>query len=316
MKIVFVYVLMFAFIFIGCSDPNLDDPKVREKFLAEAVDEDDLQTRKTPSGEDLRFAPNQEMPYSGWGKEDRNLQQYKNGKPNGVYISWFKNGQNSEKGTYRNGKRNGVWTKWYENGQRDSEGTYKNNVKNGMWSYWNEKGQNFLEIDYSNIDSMVIRLNDSTVREKLLAEAININFLEQHKTPSGDFLVYAPNQEIPYSGWISFSQSACAWYQNGKQNGLFVTWHRRENPQLGTLAFYQDGEREGFYIEWHPNGQKKSELTYKDGYIDGLVIEWHYDGEKRSEGTWKNGIRDGLHTEWNESGQVIQSENYKDGEAQ
>ena len=48
--------------------PNLDDPRAREQILAEALDEDNLQTRNSPSGEELFFAPNQEVPYTGWVK--------------------------------------------------------------------------------------------------------------------------------------------------------------------------------------------------------------------------------------------------------
>ena len=110
---------------IGCGEPNLDDPKVREEVIAKAIDQDSLQTRRAPSGEELYYAPNQERPYAGWVKIRNALYEFQNGKPNGIYISWYSNGQNRKKGTFRNGEEDSLWTQWYENGQKMSEGTYK-----------------------------------------------------------------------------------------------------------------------------------------------------------------------------------------------
>ena len=76
--------------------PNLDDPKMREQILMEAIDEDNLQTRQSSSGEELFYAPNQEEPYTGWVKsqqeEDDNLLWYnelwqvQDGKKHGIYL--------------------------------------------------------------------------------------------------------------------------------------------------------------------------------------------------------------------------------------
>ena len=55
-------------------------PKVREKILAEAIDEDNLQARQTSSGEELHYAPNQEQPYTGWIKRNHSLQQFRRGR--------------------------------------------------------------------------------------------------------------------------------------------------------------------------------------------------------------------------------------------
>ena len=49
MKFIPVLCMCLALL-IGCGEPNLDDPKVREKILAKAIDDSDLQTRWTPSG--------------------------------------------------------------------------------------------------------------------------------------------------------------------------------------------------------------------------------------------------------------------------
>ena len=171
----------------GCGEPNLDDPKVREQVLAEAIDEDSLQTRRAPSGEELRYAPNQERPYAGWVKDGRELYQFQNGKRNGLYINWYSNNQNYQKGIFRDGKEDGLWTTWYENGQKGvevtykdgnidglvtqwhengqkgEEGTYKDGLRNGLWTTWYENGQKGAEGTYKdgNIDGLVTQWHEN-----------------------------------------------------------------------------------------------------------------------------------------------------------
>ena len=52
-------------------------------------------------------------------------QSYKGGKLEGVYKSWFENGQLKQDHIYKDGKLEGVAKWWFENGQLNSEGNYK-----------------------------------------------------------------------------------------------------------------------------------------------------------------------------------------------
>lgn len=97
-------------LFIGCGEPNLDDPKGREKILAKAINESDLQIRWTPSGEEVRYTPNQEVGYTGWVKSTWELWRLKHGKKHDLYIRWYSNQQNAEKGRYKDGTKDGLWT--------------------------------------------------------------------------------------------------------------------------------------------------------------------------------------------------------------
>ena len=47
------------------KNPNLDDPKVQDAIIAEAIDGEKLQWR---GKEELAYAPNQKTPFSGWTK--------------------------------------------------------------------------------------------------------------------------------------------------------------------------------------------------------------------------------------------------------
>jgi|TARA_R110001592_G_scaffold205167_3_gene455586 antitoxin component YwqK of YwqJK toxin-antitoxin module len=56
-----------------------------------------------------------------WYEKPYRKRTYKNGKLDGLFTSWYKNGQKKKEGTYKVGKRTGLWTNWYENGEKWSE---------------------------------------------------------------------------------------------------------------------------------------------------------------------------------------------------
>ena len=92
---------------------------------------------------------------------------YKNGKRDGLFTSWYedgevdweidglstelyKNGQKWEEGTYKDGKKDGLWTGWYKNGQKFQEETYKDGKLNGFYTNWYENGPKWEEGTYKD----------------------------------------------------------------------------------------------------------------------------------------------------------------------
>ncbi len=53
----------------------------------------------------------------------------KDGKFDGLYLTWFENGQKKEEGNYNNGEQVGKWTYWFDSGKKEKEETYKNGKK-------------------------------------------------------------------------------------------------------------------------------------------------------------------------------------------
>ena len=132
-------------------EPNLDDQNVRAQIFGEAINVNNLQIRPGPLGEKLHYAPNQDVPYTGWVKSERiensrpirELWQKKDGKKQGMYVKWdkFVHTHNSVKGLFKAGSKDGLWTYWYKNGQKGSEGFFKAGSKDGLWTYWYADGQ-------------------------------------------------------------------------------------------------------------------------------------------------------------------------------
>ena len=135
-----------------------------------------------------------------------------------------------------------------------------------------------------------IDLDDKETLDGIIAEAIDYKKLQRR----GKGLLYAPNEQTPYSGWIKMMH---------------------DNGQVRLLIQIKDGRRDGLSTQYFwSNGQKIEEATYKDGQKDGLATEWYKDGQKKLEVNWKDGKRDGRFTGWYEDGQKQWEGNFKDGE--
>jgi len=75
---------------------------------------------------------------------------FENGKEQGAFVSYRDNGQLKNKGNYKNGKEEGAWVWYYDNGQVNDKRSYKNGKKEGAWVGYYENGQLRFEGHYKN----------------------------------------------------------------------------------------------------------------------------------------------------------------------
>lgn len=93
------------------------------------------------------YAPFEKDPFSGKHIESRgdgSLSKegfYIDGRQEGLFTSWYENGQLKSELTHKSGKLEGLAREWYENGQLKSEATYKNGKVQGLSRDWHENGQ-------------------------------------------------------------------------------------------------------------------------------------------------------------------------------
>ena len=71
-------------------------------------------------------------------------------KLDGIYRSWYKNGQLKSQSTYNNGEQNGKKSTWYENGKLATESDIVNGLNEGKSNEWYENGQLKNESNYMN----------------------------------------------------------------------------------------------------------------------------------------------------------------------
>ena len=68
-----------------------------------------------------------EVPFTG-KIEGKTKGSFKNGKPEGFWVSYHLNGQLRDKGQYKNGLKEGSWVSYFGNGQLRSTRNYKNGI--------------------------------------------------------------------------------------------------------------------------------------------------------------------------------------------
>jgi len=95
--------------------------------------------------------------------------------------------------------------------------------------------------------------DDPAILDRIIAEAIDATILRK-KGKEGEELLYAPNQQTPFTGW----------YPDG---------------QMLSEQNYKDGKQDGPSIGWFGNGKKRVEVNYKDGQQQGIRRNWHENEE-------------------------------------
>ena len=82
----------------------------------------------------------------------------KNGKKDGLWTSWYENGQKESEETFKDGKRDGLGTWWYENGQKKDEFTWKDGKVDGTWKWYWSNGTKMKEGNWkdSKLDGLCI----------------------------------------------------------------------------------------------------------------------------------------------------------------
>lgn len=71
------------------------------------------------------------------------------GKPEGPYVVYYRNGRPNEVRSYHDGKFHGVWRTYNENGMLISQAEYLQNKKHGRWMIWDDNGILRYEMEYT-----------------------------------------------------------------------------------------------------------------------------------------------------------------------
>ena len=134
----------------------LNTKKVKNGLHTDYWDNGQKEMEGTYKGVDSWGDPKKVGVWISWsydGKESSEL-IYKDGEPwDGLDIWWFEKGKFKET-TYKNGKRNGLWTQFRKDGTKHSEGTNKNDKRVGIWTWWYKNGQKRSEGTYKGEDKI------------------------------------------------------------------------------------------------------------------------------------------------------------------
>jgi len=160
-----LFALFIGLLMVGCNGmpgarkphagteipQTIDSPTKWDRILAEAVDTVQWRVKE---GETfwLCYLPNEKTPYTGWAKDMYDngqvsgLRQYKEGKGDGLWTSWYPNGQKKRESIYENGKVISILT-WKPNGEKCPV-TKIDKSGNGVAVNFDEDGREVMRVTY------------------------------------------------------------------------------------------------------------------------------------------------------------------------
>ncbi len=71
----------------------------------------------------------------------RTEERWVEGKRDGPFVEYHRNGRKAREGTYRLDDKAGTWTIWYEHGGLEERGEWRRNVPDGAHASWHRGGQ-------------------------------------------------------------------------------------------------------------------------------------------------------------------------------
>ena len=105
----------------------------QEKSEKEDIHVETVNTNQIETGIKETYYPNGKLQMRGKLNND--------GQKNGVWISYFENGQKNSESNFKDGINNGYSMVWFPNGNVRYFGDYLNGKRSGTWTYYNEKGK-------------------------------------------------------------------------------------------------------------------------------------------------------------------------------
>ena len=120
----FFYICLVTVLACSCSEENVEEQVSQVKTPESGLVETGL--KKT-------YYPNGNLQMKGKLNND--------GLKEGIWTSYFENGQKNSESNFKNGINNGYSMVWYPSGNVRYFGDYLNGSKTGTWTFYNEKGE-------------------------------------------------------------------------------------------------------------------------------------------------------------------------------
>ena len=133
------------------EEAKTEEPLAETKPELEGVPEEKLELR-----EGIWYLKGQDTPFTGKvfslheNGQKKAEGNFKDGKLNGLQMTWYENGQKFRKGNFKDGKEDGLGVQWYENGQKAGEANAKDGKHDGLQLSWHENGKKRLEVNYKD----------------------------------------------------------------------------------------------------------------------------------------------------------------------
>lgn len=206
--------------------------------------------------------------YTGQLKEEYN---YLDDKLSGDVTEYYINGVQKATAVMLNGKHNGVYKQYYKNGNLSSIETFTNGIKNGLAKSFHQNGA--AQYEYDNVNDLI----DGSIKE------------------------YYQNDKLK-------STTEC---KKGKANGQYIAYHL--NGVVEEKGMMEDGNKEGEFLGYDSEGKLSAKLNYKKNKLNGECTYYYPSGTISRKAIYNNGEADGEFIDYAENGNMSAKTDYKNG---
>jgi antitoxin component YwqK of YwqJK toxin-antitoxin module len=206
----------------------------------------------------------------------------------GPYISFYDNGQIYIKCIYMNGKIEGFYTSFYPNGEKMIKCFYFNDDLNGLYESWYDDGKLNITCIYTN--DMISSLFTSRYRSGIIA----CNITYHNNVYNGSYETwYDTVSEVAEQTYKRPSACVKCSYVGGRKHGLYKEWYK--NGSVHKMCTYNEGKPHGKYEIFYANGNKKVRCIHVNGQIDGIRYLYYSNGKLESEIEYTDGNMNGVY---------------------
>lgn len=165
--------------------------------------------------------------------------------------------------SFINGRKNGEYKSWHRNGILKSVENFKDGIANGMVENWNVIGIKTFEANYAN------GVEDGYFR----------NWYGNGVLKKERFYNMGALEGFVKSFYVSGKKERLEFYDAnfGEVDGTDSAWF--ENGNLGHVKHYRLGVKDGSHLVYYEEGGKKLEMLYKSDKLDGITTSWTPDGK-------------------------------------
>jgi len=185
--------------------------------------------------------------FRSFSNEGRTLiyQECRNGKFDGIFMSYYPGGSLYKVGHFDDGLRSGLWVEYFASGKLRKVERWIASMRNGKWVRYDETGNMLDKAEF---------MDGSGVFEDTSWQNNRIHGDVRRKLGEGEYFRIET-------------------YENG------IKVATADYPQNSTkplvLGFWENGKKEGAWRSWYRSGVLKDSLNFKGGELSGE--QFHYD---------------------------------------
>lgn len=226
---------------------------------------------------------------------------YKEGRKHGTFKEFNSDGTSvkSEK-KYIEGKADGMWTTYYTNGEPDKEKEYKNGLEHGI-----ERKYDYETGELHTIMNYVEGKLHGKQTQLMKSNRTSYTIESEYK----DGLLNGPYSETYVTGAIKKKGV----YKNGKEEGVWI-FNKPDGMPEREIA-YKEGKKNGELKKFFTDGTVSDIETYKNEKLDGPKKEFYFEsnGAIKSLFNYTEGKRNGKYAHYNQDGSIKEEGVYENG---